>query len=68
MISETVKEDYKKRFAEAKKALETNKEYLQKMIVENKQLIDFLERLESVTTDKKTADKIRKLLQEMKIW
>lgn len=30
--------------------------------------VDFVERLESTTTDKETAKKIRKFLKEQKIW
>jgi len=29
---------------------------------------DFVERLESTTTDKETAEKIRKFLKEQKLW
>ena len=33
-----------------------------------KEYIEFVERLESTTTDSKTAEKIRKFLKEQKIW
>ena len=33
-----------------------------------KEYIEFIERLESVTTDKEAAEKIRKFLKQQKVW